>query len=41
MFGRRTTGYFDLKKIDGVKVHSSANYKKLKLLEPARTMLIG
>jgi len=41
VFGRRTTGYFDLKKIDGVKVHSSANYKKLKLLEPARTMLIG
>jgi hypothetical protein len=31
--GRRTSGYFDLRKLDGTKVHPSASYKKLKLLE--------
>ncbi len=33
VFGRRTSGYFDLRKLDGTKVHPSASYKKLKLLE--------
>ena len=33
IFGRRTSGYFDLRKIDGTKVSPSASYKKLKLLE--------
>ena len=33
VFGRRTSGYFDLRKLDGTKLHPSASYKKLKLLE--------
>ena len=40
IFGRRSTGYFDLRKLDGTKIHASANYKKLKLLERATTFLI-
>lgn len=31
--GRRSSGYFALKKLDGTVVSNSANYKKLKLLE--------
>ncbi|MDY6354433.1 MAG: RNA-guided endonuclease IscB, partial [Lachnospiraceae bacterium] len=33
VFSRRSTGYFDLRMLDGTKVHASASYKKLKLLE--------
>ncbi len=40
IFGRRTTGYFDLRQLDGTKVHSSACYKQLSLLERAKTLLI-
>lgn len=39
IYGRRNSGYFDLRKLDGTKVHASASYKKLKLLEPRKTML--
>jgi len=38
--GRRKSGYFDLRKLDGTKIHSSANYKDLVLLESAGTFLI-
>lgn len=31
--GRRSTGYFALKLLDGTKVHNSVNCKKLKLIE--------
>lgn len=34
VYGRRSSGYFDLRKMDGTRIHSSANYKQLKLLEP-------
>ena len=40
IFGRRKTGYFDLRKLDGTKIHNSAKYKDLKLLERFRTFLI-
>lgn len=40
IFGRRTSGYFDLRKLDGTKIHASASYKTLKLLEPANTLLV-
>ena len=40
VFGRRKSGYFDLRLLDGTKIHASANYKKLKLLERANTLLI-
>jgi len=39
IFGRRASGYFDLRLLDGIKVHVSANHKKLKLLETAKTLL--
>ena len=39
IFGRRTSGYFDLRKLDGTKIHPSANYRKLELLEARKNYL--
>ena len=39
IFGRRKTGYFDLRKLDGTKIHASAKASELKLLERAKTFL--
>lgn len=39
VFGRRASGYFDLRKLDGTKIHASVHYKKLQLLERAKTFL--
>lgn len=39
IFGRRSSGYFDLRKLDSTKIHPSANYKKLRLLKRASTLL--
>lgn len=39
VFGRRKTGYFALRKLDGTKIHSSAKVKDLTLLESAKTLL--
>jgi len=40
VFGRRKTGYFELRTLDGTKVHASAKAKELTLLETANTFLI-
>ena len=40
IFGRRVTGYFDLKKLDGTKVFASAKASEITLFESARTLLI-
>jgi len=40
IWGRRKKGYFDLRKLDGAKIHASAKVGELKLLERARTFLI-
>jgi len=40
IFGRRKTGYFDLRKLDGTKVYASARAKDLRLLESFSTMLM-
>ena len=40
IWGRRTSGYFVVKTIDGKVVHNSASYKKLKLLERSNNYLI-
>ncbi|MCT4781464.1 MULTISPECIES: hypothetical protein [Exiguobacterium] len=40
VFGRRKTGYFDLRTLQGVRVHKSASHKKLILLERATTWLV-
>ena len=39
IFGRRKTGYFDLRKLDGTHVHKSASWKKLKVVEKANSLL--
>lgn len=40
IFGRRSSGYFDLRKLDGTRVHNSANVKSLSLLEKSNPFLI-
>lgn len=39
IFGRRQSGYFDIRHLDGTKVHASASWKKLKRVEYANTLL--
>lgn len=39
IFGRRSSGYFDIRKLDGTKVHASVSYRKIRLLETRHTML--
>ena len=39
VFGRRSSGYFDLRKADGTKVHASASWRDLRLLEHSGTTL--
>lgn len=40
VFGRRKTGYFDLRTIDGVSIHKSASFNKLRVVEKASTLLV-
>jgi RRXRR protein/HNH endonuclease len=40
VFGRRSSGYFDLRTLDGTKVSTSANHKKLTVIQRASTCLI-
>ena len=41
VFGRRKTGYFDIRDLDGHKVNKgSISYKKLEFIEPRKTVLI-
>ncbi|MCZ7383912.1 MAG: RNA-guided endonuclease IscB [Candidatus Methanoperedens sp.] len=40
VFGRRKAGYFDLRQLDGTKVHASAKAKDITLLQSANTFLI-
>ena len=39
IFGRRSSGYFNIRKLDGTKVHAGVSYKKLRFLETRHTML--
>ena len=39
IFGRRTSGSFDLRLLDGTKISASVSYKKLKLLECRKPIL--
>ena len=39
VFGRRISGYFDIRLLDGTKIHSSVNYKKLELLNTRKSYL--
>lgn len=40
IFGRRSSGYFDLRKLDGKPVHRSVSYKKLRMTEKANTLIV-
>lgn len=40
VFGRRSSGYFDLRTLDGNKVHASASYKHLKSVQKASPCLV-
>ena len=40
IYGRRTSGYFTLRKLDGAKIHQSAKYSDIALLESAKTFLL-
>ena len=39
IFGRRSSGYFDLRTLDGSKIHNSASVKQLRLLEKSKSLL--
>jgi len=39
IFGRRSTGYFDLRTLDGTKIHAGANVKNLRLSETKKSLL--
>ena len=40
IFARRSSGYFDIRKLNGEVIHRSASWKKLKLLETRKSLLI-
>lgn len=40
VFGRRSTGYFDLRTLDGAKIHASASHKQLKNVQKASACLV-
>ena len=40
IFGRRSTGYMDVRTLDGTKVNAGISYKKLKFVNPAKHLLI-
>ena len=40
MYGRRASGSFDIRKIDGTKVRAAISFKKLKFLEARKNFLI-
>lgn len=40
IFARRSTGYFNLRKLDGTIIHTAANYKKLELIQKRKSLLI-
>ena len=40
IFGRRSSGYFDLRKLDGTVIHRSASCKNLELLQTRKGLLI-
>lgn len=40
VFGRRSSGYFDLRALDGTKISPSARYNKLKVVQRASACLV-
>jgi hypothetical protein len=40
IFGRRSSGYFDVRKLDGTKLSAGVSYKKLELLNKAKSYIL-
>jgi len=40
IFGRRSSGYFDVRTLDGTKLSASVSYKKLELLNKAQSYIL-
>ena len=40
VFGRRSTGYFDLRTLDGTKIGASVSFKKLTMVQKASALLV-
>ena len=40
VFGRRSSGYFDLRQLDGTKVSASVSYKKLTMVQRATALVV-
>jgi len=40
IFGRRSSGSFDIRKLDGTKISAGVSYRKLQLIEKSKTLLI-
>ena len=40
IFGRRASGSFDIRKLDGTKISAGISYKKLELISKRKTYLI-
>ena len=40
VYARRTSGYFDLRDIDGSKIHTVASVKKIKLIRHENSIII-
>lgn len=40
VFGRRSNGYFDIRTLDGTRIHASASYKKLSIVQRASASLV-
>lgn len=41
VFGRRSSGGFDIRKLNGEKINANVNYRKLKHIEYKKPLLIG
>lgn len=41
VFGRRSNGWFDIRKLNGEKISSSVSYKKLKSIESRKALLVS
>lgn len=41
IFGRRASGYFDVRRLDGTKISAGIHYSKLRLLERQTTLLVS
>lgn len=40
IFARRSSGYFDLRKLDGTKTNASANYKNISLIQKRKNYIL-